>query len=304
MACEVIAPTLIPVKAGDRVKTDRRDAEKLARCYRSGDLTAVWVPDAAHEALRDLVRAPEAAKKDQLKARHCLGKFLLRHGRRPDKTMKNWTGTHLAWIQTIHFDEYAQEQTLLDYRQEVEHQQARIRRLDLAIDAAILQAPATMQEVVAALQALRGVAKVTAVTIVAELGQLSRFATAPQLMAYSGIVARENSTGDRIQRGPITKSGNAHLRRIIVEAAWAYRHRPAVNAAHKKRQADLPAAVVEISTKAQHRLHQRFTKLTAKGKHAGKVVTAVARELLGFVWAIGVQVEKSTTAPPSRKAAA
>lgn len=304
VACEVIAPTLIPVKPGDRVKTDRRDAEKLARCYRAGDLTAVWVPDAAHEALRDVVRAREAAKKDQLKARHRLGKFLLRHGRRPDKTMKNWTGTHLAWIQTIHFDEYAQEQTLLDYRQEVEHQQARIRRLDLAIDAAILQAPATMQEVVAALQALRGVAKVTAVTIVAELGQLSRFDTAPQLMAYSGIVASENSTGDRIQRGPITKSGNAHLRRIIVEAAWAYRHRPAVNAAHKKRQADLPAAVVEISTKAQHRLHQRFTKLTAKGKHAGKVVTAVARELLGFVWAIGVQVEKSTTAPTSRKAAA
>ena len=142
------------------------------------------------------------------------------------------------------------------------------------------------------------------VTIVAELGQLSRFATAPQLMAYSGIVARENSTGDRIQRGPITKSCNAHLRRIIVAAAWAYRHRPAVNAAHKKRQADLPAAGVEISTKAQHRLHQRFTKLTAKGKHAGKVVTAVARELLGFVWAIGVQVEKSTTAPTPRKAAA
>jgi transposase len=304
VACEVIAPTLIPVKPGDRVKTDRRDAEKLARCYRSGDLTAVWVPDAAHEALRDLVRAREAAKKDQLKARHRLGKFLLRHGRRPDKTMKNWTGTHWAWIQTIRFDEYAQEQTLLDYRQEVEHQQARIRRLDQAIDAAILQAPATMQEVVAALQALRGVAKVTAVTIVAELGQLSRFATAPQLMAFSGIVARENSTGERIQRGPITKAGNAHLRRIIVEAAWAYRHRPAVNAAHKKRQADLPAAVVEISTKAQHRLHQRFNKLTAKGKHAGKVVTAVARELLGFVWAIGVQVEKSTPAPPARQVAA
>ena len=132
VACEVIAPTLIPVKPGDRVKTDRRDAEKLARCYRSGDLTAVWVPDAAHEALRDLVRAREAAKKDQRQARHRLGKFLLRHGRRPDKTMKNWTGTHLAWIQTIHFDEYAQEQTLLDYRQEVEHQQARIRRLDQA----------------------------------------------------------------------------------------------------------------------------------------------------------------------------
>ena len=135
VACEVIAPTLIPVKPGDRVKTDRRDAEKLARCYRAGDLTAVWVPDAAHEALRDLVRAREAAKKDQLKARHRLGKFLLRHGRRPEKTMKNWTGTHLAHptngIQTIHFDEYAQEQTLLDYRQEVEHQQARIRRLDL-----------------------------------------------------------------------------------------------------------------------------------------------------------------------------
>jgi transposase len=290
--CEVVAPTLVPVKAGDRVKTDRRDALKLARSYRAGDLTPVWVPDAAHEALRDLVRAREAAKKDQLRARHRLGKFLLRHGRRPPTVMNAWTRAHLAWVKSaVHFDQLAQEATLLDYLHEVEHVAARLARLESAIDAAVTLAPARMRAVIDALQALRGVALVTAVTIAAEVGELSRFAKPRQLMGYSGAVASEASSGQRTRRGGITKAGNAHLRRVIVEAAWAYRYRPAVGAALRKRQATASAEVKAIAWKAQHRLHGRYRALTARGKCKQQVVTAIARELLGFIWAIGVHVE-------------
>ena len=293
--CEVVAPTLVPVKAGDRVKTDRRDALKLARSYRAGDLTPVWVPDAAHEALRDLVRAREAAKKDQLRARHRLSKFLLRHGRRPPTVMKAWTQAHLAWVKSaVHFDQPAQEATLLDYTHEVDHVAARIERLESAIDAAVTLAPVRLRAVIDALQALRGVAQVTAVTIAAEVGELSRFAKPRQLMGYSGAVASEDSSGQRTRRGGITKAGNAHLRRVIVEAAWAYRYRPAVGAALRKRQATVSAEVKEIAWKAQHRLHGRYRALTARGKCKQQVVTAIGRELLGFIWAIGVHVESQT----------
>lgn len=293
--CEVVAPTLVPVKAGDRVKTDRRDALKLARSYRAGDLTPVWVPDAAHEALRDLVRAREAAKKDQLRARHRLGKFLLRHGRRPPTVMKAWTQAHLAWVKSaVHFDQPAQEATLLDYIHEVDHVATRIERLESAIDAAVALAPVRMRAVIEALQALRGVALVTAVTIAAEVGELTRFTKPRQLMGYSGAVASEDSSGQRTRRGGITKAGNAHLRRVIIEAAWAYRYRPAVGAALKKRQATVSAEVKEIAWKAQHRLHGRYRALTARGKCKQQVVTAIGRELLGFIWAIGVHVESHT----------
>lgn len=292
VACDVVAPTLVPVKAGDRVKTDRRDAAKLARSYRASDLTPVWVPDAAHEALRDVVRAREAAKKDQLRARHRLGKFLLRHGRRPSTAMKAWTQRHLAWVKSeVHFEQPAQEATLLDYLHEVDHVADRIERLDRAIDDAVNTAPPRMRAVIEALQALRGIAKVSAVTIVAEVGELSRFARAPQLMGYSGMGVSEDSSGDRTQRGRITKTGNAHLRRIVVEAAWAYRHRPAVGGALRKRQATLSEQVKGIAWKAQHRLHARYRKLLGRGKCPQHVVTAVGRELLGFIWAIGVSVE-------------
>ena len=290
--CEVIAPTPVPVKAGDRVKTDRRDAEKLARCYRAGDLTAVWVPDASHEALRDLVRAREAAKKDQLRARHRLGKFLLRHGRRPAERMTPWTQRYLLWVkQAVHFEQPAQEATLLDYLHEVEHVATRIERLERAIDDAIVGAPPRMRAVIEALQALRGIAKVSAVTIVAEVGALSRFARAPQLMGYCGLGAREASSGERHRRGGITKTGNAHLRRIVMEAAWAYRHRPAVGGALRKRQATLRPEVTAIAWKAQPRLHTRYRRLLGRGKCQPKVVTAIGRELLGFIWAIGHTVE-------------
>jgi transposase len=297
VACMVVAPTLVPMKAGDRVKTDRRDAERLARSFRAGELTAVWVPDAAHEALRDLVRAREAAKADELRARHRLGKFLLRHGRRPSERMRAWTQRHLDWIRReVRFEQFAQQATLEDYLGEVVHLGQRIVRLEKAIDEALEGAPATMKAVVSALQALRGVAKMSAVTIVAEVGRLSRFAKARQLMGYSGAVSSEDSSGERTRRGAITKTGNAHLRRVLVEAAWCQRYAPNLTPRLRARQEGLPAAVVEIAAKARHRLSARYRRLLARGKPRQQVVTAIARELLGFVWAIGVEVERTAAA--------
>jgi transposase len=294
--CDVVAPTLVPVKAGDRVKTDRRDALKLARSYRAGDLTAVWVPDAAHEALRDLVRAREVAKRDQLRARQRLGKFLLRHGRQRPATLKTaWTRGYVEWIKTaVHFDQPAQDIVLADYVAEVEHVATRIGRLDQAIADTARTAPPRMKAVIAALQALRGVAEIAAVTIVAEVGNLSRFQRAPQLMGYSGLVPSEYTSGERRRTGSITKTGNAHLRRVVVEAAWAYRWRPAVRYERRKRQAGLSPGGLEIAWKAQHRLHRRFQRFLARGKNQPQIVTAIARELLGFIWAIGVAVETET----------
>jgi len=295
--CEVIAPTLVPAKAGDRVKTDRRDAERLARSFRAGDLTAVWVPDAAHEALRDLVRAREAAKRDELRARHRLGKFLLRHGRRPSEKIRPWTQRYLEWIKReVKFEQSAQQWTLEDYLNEVEHCSLRITRLEESINTAVESAPAAMREVVAALQALRGIAKVSAVTIVAEVGQLSRFSTARQLMGYSGTVSSEYSSGKKTIRGGITKTGNSHLRRIVVEAAWSQRFKPILSRALKIRQEKLDPEVQEIAMKAMHRLHSRYMRHLTNGKCTQQVVTAVGREMLGFIWAIGVAVERKNAA--------
>jgi transposase len=300
VACEVIAPSLVPVKSGDRVKTDRRDAEKLARCYRAGELTPVWVPDAAHEALRDLVRAREAAKKDQLRHRHRLGKFLLRHGKRPTGAGEPWTRKYLNWIR-IHarFEEAALEATLAHYLGEVEHVSERITKLEEAIDAAVKHAPVEVRAVIEALQALRGVAQTTAATVVCELGSLSRFKNPRQLMGYSGLVPREYSSGNRTQRGAITKSGNAHLRRVLVESVWAYRHRPNVQGRVLRRQKALSVSeeARQIAWKAQQRLYKRFVALTARGKTSGQAMTALARELLGFIWAIAVETEKQFSLP-------
>ena len=295
--CEVIAPTLVPMKAGDRVKTDRRDAERLARSYRSGDLTPVWVPNEGSEALRDLVRAREAAKQDQLRARHRLSKFLLRTGQRPAAGVKAWTQVYLTWVKQIHFTQAARESTLLDYLHEVEHMAERVKRLEQAIADAVQVASPQMQEVVRGLQALRGIAQISAVTLVAELGELSRFESARQLMGYSGAVPSEDSSGQRTRRGGITKTGNAHLRRIVIEAAWSYRLRPGVGPALRKRQEGVPEAIKEIAWKAQHRLHKRYTRLSAAGKDQRKIITAVGRELLGFIWAIGIKAEASSKLP-------
>jgi transposase len=291
VSCEVIAPTLVPMKAGDRVKTDRRDAERLARSYRSGDLTAVWVPDEGSESLRDLVRAREAAKQDQLRARHRLSKFLLRTGQRPGAGVKAWTQSYMVWVKQIHFAQVARESTLLDYLHEVEHLVERVKRLEQAITEAVKLAAPEVQEVVKGLQALRGIAQISAVTIVAELGEISRFQSARQLMGYSGMVPSENSSGGRTQRGRITKTGNAHLRRIAGEAAWSYRMRPCVGPALRKRQEGVAEEIKEVAWKAQHRLHKRYLRLGAAGKDQKKIVTAIGRELLGFIWAIGIKAE-------------
>jgi transposase len=294
VACEVIAPSLIPTKSGDRVKTDRRDAEKLARCYRAGELTAVWVPDAAHEALRDLVRAREAAKKDQLRHRHRLGKFLLRHGKRPTDAGKAWTQKYLNWIRIhVRFELAALASTLAHYLEEVDHIAERIAKLEQAIDEAVAQAAPEIRAVIEALQAMRGVAQTTAATVVCELGSLTRFQSPRQLMGYSGLVSREHSSGNSVQRGGITKTGNAHLRRVLVEAAWTYQHRPNVQGRVLRRQKALALSeeAKRIAWKAQQRLHKRFTALSARGKNKNQIVTALARELLGFLWAIAVHTE-------------
>lgn len=298
VSCEVIAPSLVPKKPGDRVKTDRRDARKLARSYRAGDLTAVWVPDQEHEGLRDLVRAREMAKKDQTRARHRLSKFLLRQGQRPELGVQAWTKKYMQWVRSVRFGLVTQQIVLADYLHEVEHSSDRVQRLEAAIGEAVQAAPAHMRGVIAGLQSLRGVAQVTAVTIVSEVGQLSRFGTARQLMGYSGAVASEDSSGERERRGEITRAGNAHLRRVVVEAAWAYRHAPAVGSTLRRRQAGLRPEVIAIAWKAQHRLHGRYRKLMGRGKNQQKAITAIARELLGFIWAIGIEVEGKL--PPAR----
>ena len=224
----VVAPSLVPKKPGDRVKTDRRDVLKLAHCHRNGDLTAVWVPDDASEALRDLVRQREAAKQDQLRARHRLTKFLLRTGQRPPLGLKPWTERYTRWLTQVRYAQPAQEVTRLDCMNEFEHMSARVKRLEEAILEVVKQAPQAMQELIRGLQALRGVAHISAVTIAAELGNISsRFETARKLMGYSGAFPSEDSSGNRIRKGGITKAGNAHLRHIVMDSAWCYRHLPA-----------------------------------------------------------------------------
>jgi len=293
VTCEVVAPSLVPVKAGDRVKTDRRDAAKLARTYRAGDLTPVWVPDAAHEALRDLIRAREDAREDQQRARQRLGKFLLRHGCQPPQEIKkNWTRKHMDWVKRqVHFEQSSSQAAFLDYVHEVEHAADRLERIEKAIDDAIAAAPPDIQQVVQALQALRGVGKIVAVSVVAEVGSLSRFTNPRQLMSYAGVVSSEYSSGNHIHRGGITKTGNAHLRRVIVEAAWAYQHKPWIGGWLAKRQHGLDEETKAIAWKAQWRLCTRYKKLAARGKNKPQIVTAIGRELLGFIWAIAVRPE-------------
>lgn len=305
--CMVVAPSLIPQRAGDRVKTDRRDAEKLARLHRSGELTGVWVPTRAHEALRDLVRAREAAVEDQQRARNRLSKFLLRRGLSKPQGWSSWTQKHLDWIAKQKLDEPVDQLTVTDYLGEVRHVAERIRRLEQHIDEAIAQAPEETREVINALAALRGVARITATTLVVEVGSFERFENPRQLMAYAGLVPREHSSGGpgKANRGSITKAGNAHMRRVLGEAAWHYAaKRPRVSARLRQRQQSVSQEVKAISNRAQHRLCGRYLRLTKRGKPAHLAVTAIARELLGFAWAIGVEVERrcrqatSTLSPP------
>jgi transposase len=289
--CDVVAPTLIPVKAGDKVKTDRRDAEKLARLLRSGDLTAVWVPDPEQQALRDLVRARHAAKRDQLRHRHRLGKFLLQLGLRRPKGTVAWGQKHMVWLEARKLAHLSHQEILVDYLNEVKRAKERVQRLEKAIDEGIARAPKHLQKLIEALQSLRGVAKVGAATLVTEVGRFSRFKSPRQLMAYAGTVPREHSTGGSTNRGSISKTGNARVRHVIGEAAWSYRHRPSTGPGLRKRQEGQQEDVKAIAWKAQNRLHKRFQKFSAQGKHHGRVITALSRELLGFIWAIACKVE-------------
>jgi transposase len=211
--------------------------------------------------------------------------------------MKAWTLGYMAWVRQLRFKQVAQESTRLDYLHEVEHMAERVKRLEQAITEAVKLASPALQEVICGLQALRGVAQISAVTIAAELGNITRFEGARQLMAYSGTIPSEDSSGQRTRRGSITKTGNAHLRRIAVEAAWSHRLRPGVGPALRKRQEGVAEEIKEIAWKAQHRLHKRYMKLSAAGKDQRKIITAVGRELLGFIWAIGVRAEATSKLP-------
>jgi transposase len=281
--CEVVAPSLIPRKPGDRVKNDRRDAEKLARMYRAGELTPILVPTPEQEALRDLVRSHEDATEDLLRRRHRILKFLLRQGRR--HTGKNWTQRHWAWIRSQKFDDPNQEMVLREYVIAFEQELERLKRLRDRIEEESHD-PA-ISRTVARLRALRGIDTLTAMTIVSELIDLHRFRNPRELMAFVGLVPSEHSSGGRERRFGITKTGNAHVRRVLVESAWHYRHNPkSTGKIIKKRRDGLPPEVVEVARKAELRLYKKYHRMLFRGKSPGTSAVAVARELTGFIWAI------------------
>jgi transposase len=280
--CVVVAPSLIPKRAGDRVKTDRRDAASLARLHRAGELTAVWVPDAAHEAMRDLVRARLDAVHALRRARQQLSGFLLRHGCHYGRPA--WTKLHRRWLAGLTFEQAVHHLVLEDYVQAVEAAEARRDRLTAQI--AAMLPDWSLAPVVAALQTMRGMALVNAATLIAELGDLSRFANPRQLMAYLGLVPSEHSSGASVRRGGLTKAGNSAARRLLIEAAWCYRFPARVGRELLLRQEEQPKPIREIAWKAQVRLCARYRKLARAGKPANVVTAAIARELAGFVWAI------------------
>jgi transposase len=287
VACVVAAPSLIPVAPGRRIKTDRRDAARLAELHRDGQLVAVTIPEVQTEAMRDLERARDDAKNAERSARHQLDKFLLRQGRSWSQT--KWTRLHWAWIERQEFVTEASRRVRADYVRAAREATARVARLDEEIEE--LVATWALAPLVRALQALRGVRLLTAVIVAAEIGNFARFGTARELMAYLGLVPSESSSGEKRRQGPITRSGNGHVRRILTEASWNYRFRPRASRAITQRRAGLPAAVVAIAETAERRLSRRFEHLSRRGKPSQKVATAVARELAGFVWAIAREVE-------------
>jgi transposase len=281
--CLVAAPSLIPKKPGDRVKTNRRDALALAKLLRAGELTAVWVPDARHEAMRDLTRAREAAVADLTSKRQQVLSLLLRLGRRY-AGKRTWTRMYLNWLLSQKLDHAEQRIAFEEMLLAVREAQERVARLDQAIRAAVPDW--SLAELATALMAMRGFDLVSATAFLAEMGTLSRFATARELMGYLGLVPSEHSTGEKVRRAGITKAGNRRARRILVECAWSYRHPPRLGKEKLAKVAAAPKAAREIAWKAQARLCARHRTLIRKGKKPTVVVTAVARELSGFIWAI------------------
>ena len=287
LPCEVIAPALVPRRPGVRIKTDRRDAKKLVGLYRAGELTPIHIPTEAEEAARDLVRCREACGADLLRATHRLGKFLLRHGLRCP-THRAGSQRWWAWVQTLRLPDPPAQRTLDEYLLTV--LTLRDRRQALDAEVATLATQPRWAAPVARLRCLRGVDTLSAVTLAVEVGDFRRFGRPRPFMSFVGLVPSEASSGSRRRQGAITKTGNAHLRRVLVEAAWHARHRPHVNAHLRTRQAGQPPAVLALAQKAQARLHRRYHRLLARGKRPVLAVTAVARELSGFVWALMVAV--------------
>jgi transposase len=287
LQCSVIAPSLIPTKASDRVKTDRRDAQQLARLFRAGELTAIYVPDEEDEAVRDLVRARDRAMMDQCKARLRLKAFLLRLGHRY-LGKGNWSEAHLRYLSSLKFAHAGQQIAFQEYLEAVTVATERLQRLSKAMEAAL---PSWKREpVVRALMCMRGMAVITGMTLVAEAGDLTRFDSPTQLMSYFGLTPSEYSSGEKRQQGGITKAGNGACRRALVEAAHHYRVAPRVTPAIQKRQEGQSREVRAIALKAQQRLNGRFRLLTGRRKKSVVIIAALARELCGFVWAIACQV--------------
>jgi transposase len=289
--CVVVSPSMVPKRSGDRVKTDRRDSGMLARLHRAGELRAIHIPDALDEAMRDLVRAREDAVVVATQAKYRLKAFVLRQGRRyPGR--EGWTIPYRRWLADLSFTSVAQHTALQEYRDAIDETERRITRLTEQLRQ--LAPTWRWAALVAALQALRGVSFITAMGIVAELGDLSRFGQAREVMAFVGLVPSEYSSGPSVRRGGITKAGNPHVRRLLAEAAWAYQGIPRIGRQQLYRQESLPKVVCDIAWKAQLRLTGRFRRLVARGKSKPKVATAIARELCGFIWAIAREVRPTS----------
>lgn len=293
--CVVVAPSRTPARPGDLVKTDRLDAVRLAQLHRAGELTEVFVPSPDTEALRDLIRAREDVKEDIHRARQRLIHFLLRHQIHPPLHIrKRWTKSYRHWLAQLKFERPSLQAAFQEYLYALREHEERLTRLEAALKEQVkdcVHAP-----VIQALQGLRGAALLTAVTIVAEIGSFVRFRSPAQLMAYLGMVPREYSSGLTTKRGGLTKAGNNRVRRAIIEAAWAYRHRPAIKRDLEKRLEGQSAHVQAVSWKAQNRLYKKYSSMVRRGKHKNVAIAAVGRELVGFIWAIAVEVEKNTMA--------
>ena len=290
LRCEVVAPSSIPRRSGDRVKTDRRDAIMLARLARAGELSAVRVPDAADEAVRDLVRARDDAVRERRNARHRLKALLLRNGI-IYSGKSSWSDAHLRWIARLKMEHATQQIGFQEYVHSISESTARIERLEQAMRDVLPEWGA--MPLVQALQAMRGMQLIAAMTLVAELQDFVRFESPRQLMGYVGLVPGEHSSGAKRRQGSITKAGNSAARRMLVEIAWHYLHSPRVSPVIATRQDQLPKAVTDIAWAAQLRLHAKFKRLLARRVMKNKAVVAVARELAGFVWAIGCEVQNS-----------
>jgi transposase len=286
--CVVVAPSLIPKRPGDHVKTNRRDAVSLAKLLRADELTAVWVPDRGHEAMRDLTRARETAMMDLRSKRQQISAFLLRQGRHYADNKKTWTKAHMAWLASQKLDYPEQRLVFEEMMLAIRQAEERMERLEQAIRVGVPDW--SLAAVVTGLMAMRGMDLISAASFVAEIGDLARFQTPTELMAYLGLVPSEDSTGDKIKRGPITKAGNRRARRMLVECAWAYQHPPRVSRDKQPKVDAAPRAVREIAWKAQCRLHGRYRALIRRGKLKTVAITAVARELAGFIWAVSRQI--------------